>query len=1085
MITRNGLRRSTTQRALAALAVLALPLAGAAAVTALGGALAPAANAASDVHYADAAGHDLIAPAATELTGTESTLGPDGWYVCDSATLNYNHTLTVTGDVVLILTDDCVMTVHGTAIGAAGITVTGANSLTIFGQIGGAGSLTATGGASGAGIGGGSGTAAGSITIIGGQITASGGGGGGTPGGGAGIGGGGGSGASGGAGGEITIAGGVVAAHGGDGGNNGGGGAGIGGGGGDQTAADTGGAGGEIIIVGGQVTATGGDGGSNGNGGGGAGIGGGGGDPAVGAAGNITITVDDADLTVSGGHGGAGGLVAAGADVGSGGSTRPHSAAGALPPGGVNNAVDPSKMMTITAAVDGANGQITPSGETQVLRHTTATYTMTPDAGHVIGSILVDGVPQPVSDPASMTYTFANVTAPHTIVVAFATAIVDPDATVTAPATGMPPADTCAGGTGYQCSVLSWSPEAGTFGPNIQYLVSVLLTADPGYSFNGLQTATINDNGAFVSDNTGATVTLTYQFAPTPYTAGISLAPTPWDPSARYGYSTAPTREVTVTNDGNVDTGPLSVTVSGDTADFVVPTDDLDIAVGATASFEVAPILGLDAGVYHVTVVVGPALDNPYTFAAKTLVVTFTVHKLSLAHVTITVSPDTFPYDGGYQEPTVVVTTRDGAVIAESDYDVIYSNNKDAGQASVVVRAKSTSTNVTGSSRAQHFTITPATAQAIDWPSYASIDYDPTTLLNDLAPPDSDLGAFAWVDGGNTNPQVINSGYAMTFCPNATALRDYDWADAPGWSDTDHCATSTVPLTVNPVIDPAYTVPTGLTATYGDTLADVVGLPDNWTNWTWDEPTSELVGPAGAQPHLASYDPHNTNYLTESNVELTVNVAPKQITVTADDEQKYFGEQDPTLTWHTTGLVGTDALTAGSLTYAGAAVGPHDIVAGVPFAGPNYAVQFVKGTMTILPTPSMADVIKAIDSLPDPVKNWADADKVAKATNMFNALPAQQRAQLPQSLQDKLAKAQKQAGRVNHVDGGSTVTGSLPWNIRLVVTPIKTTDPRYTKFAGTVTNKQLLALFDIKLINTLTGKVYEPPAGTSVTVTLG
>jgi len=227
------------------------------------------------------------------------------------------------------------------------------------------------------------------------------------------------------------------------------------------------------------------------------------------------------------------------------------------------------------------------------------------------------------------------------------------------------------------------------------------------------------------------------------------------------------------------------------------------------------------------------------------------------------------------------------------------------------------------------------------------------------------------------------------------------------------------------------------------------------------------VGPAAGNTNLAAAD--------SQTFDVTFTVDPASITVTAENAWKYFGDPDPALTWHSNDLVNGDTTSSftGSLKYTGTAVGSHPITVG-SLKNSNYKIQtFVQATMKILP------------ALPVPVRNWADADKVAKVTNAVNALPAKERAQLPQSLKDKLAKAQTQAGRVNHIDGANTITGSLPWNIRLVVTPIAASDPRYTNFVDALTGKQLVALFDIKLINTLTGATYEPPAGTVLTVTLG
>jgi len=192
-----------------------------------------AALAGTATQYIDQNGEAQTADA-TPIDGTTSAL-TDGWYVV-SGSVTHSGTITVTGDVNLILADDSSLTVTGDDT-EAGIDVTG-GSLTIYGQTKGNGRLTATGTGGGAGIGSGKDAAAGgTVNIAGGTVSATG------NGGGPGLGGG-----SGSAGCLVNIRGGVVTATGIEGG------AGIGGG-------ESGDAG-TVSIRGGTVTANGIDGGA-------------------------------------------------------------------------------------------------------------------------------------------------------------------------------------------------------------------------------------------------------------------------------------------------------------------------------------------------------------------------------------------------------------------------------------------------------------------------------------------------------------------------------------------------------------------------------------------------------------------------------------------------------------------------------------------------------------------------------------------------------------------------------------------------------------------------------------------------------
>ena len=248
------------------------------------------------VEYIDADGNTAIYYNCRRMS--DLSVSPElssGWYVLDAnRTDNY---ITVSGDVKIILADGYTLTTNH------GITVTGSNSLTIFGQQSGTGALIANGGEHQAGIGSNNYygvTNCGTITINGGHITAQGG----VDA--AGIGG-----SNSANGGSITINGGTVTATG---GNYG---AGIGGGnesnggfitinggtvtatGGERGAGIGGGyrsTGGSIIINGGTVEATGGE--------RGAGIGGG--DGASGGGTGCSITINGGSVTATGGVRGAG-----------------------------------------------------------------------------------------------------------------------------------------------------------------------------------------------------------------------------------------------------------------------------------------------------------------------------------------------------------------------------------------------------------------------------------------------------------------------------------------------------------------------------------------------------------------------------------------------------------------------------------------------------------------------------------------------------------------------------------------------------------------------------------------------------------
>ena len=133
--------------------------------------------------YIDATGNPASATC-TQITSSTTTL-ETGWYVVEGPDpVSISSTVTVNGDVNLILADGAKLTVNGTS-GQAGICVvddgTTVNSLTIYCQNGGTGELSATGGSAGAGIGGNNKTSSGTglgdcgtVTIYGGIVNAKG-----------------------------------------------------------------------------------------------------------------------------------------------------------------------------------------------------------------------------------------------------------------------------------------------------------------------------------------------------------------------------------------------------------------------------------------------------------------------------------------------------------------------------------------------------------------------------------------------------------------------------------------------------------------------------------------------------------------------------------------------------------------------------------------------------------------------------------------------------------------------------------------------------------------------------------------------
>jgi len=144
----------------------------------------------------------------------------------------------------------------------------------------------------------------------------------------------------------------------------------------------------------------------------------------------------------------------------------------------------------------------------------TATVELTANTGFtftggLMGTVAINGQTATVANN-----TGATVTLSHTFEPTDLTPIENAAITVTAPVTGAIP-NTIAGGTGnFTVGAVSWSPAHNPFQGGTAYTAMVELTANTGFTFTGglMGTVAINGQTAMVTNNTGATVTLSHAF---------------------------------------------------------------------------------------------------------------------------------------------------------------------------------------------------------------------------------------------------------------------------------------------------------------------------------------------------------------------------------------------------------------------------------------------------------------------------------------------------------------------------------------------------------------------------------------------
>lgn len=123
-------------------------------------------------------------------------------------------------------------------------------------------------------------------------------------------------------------------------------------------------------------------------------------------------------------------------------------------------------------------------------------------------------------------------------------------------------------------------------------------------------------------------------------TASIALDPgtNQTFPAVPVGYDTAPSLEITVKNIGNVDTGLLNITLSGNNAACFTVTPGTIGNIGADSnvdSFQVKPNAGLPAGTYTATVTVSGT-----KVVSQSIGVSFTVNPASPSTPVVIIVPD-------------------------------------------------------------------------------------------------------------------------------------------------------------------------------------------------------------------------------------------------------------------------------------------------------------------------------------------------------------------------------------------------------------------------------------------------------------
>lgn len=176
----------------------------------------------------------------------------------------------------------------------------------------------------------------------------------------------------------------------------------------------------------------------------------------------------------------------------------------------------------------------------------------------------------------------------------------------------------------------------------------------------------------------------------------------------------------------------------------------------------------------------------------------FTIAPQPLSDENVSLSADTYIFDGTYHTPAVTayakVNGKDVQLMQgeTKDYVAEYANNCHAGRAAVRLTGRG---NYTGTVYVT-FDITPQemTEENITFPGATDITYGNRLGTSALTRTFNEYGTFAWADP-QLMPAVENSGYDVVFVPDNT--RDYDWKLLKGYQEEERQVVRRIPLTVN------------------------------------------------------------------------------------------------------------------------------------------------------------------------------------------------------------------------------------------------------------------------------------------------
>ncbi len=135
---------------------------------------------------------------------------------------------------------------------------------------------------------------------------------------------------------------------------------------------------------------------------------------------------------------------------------------------------------------------------------------------------------------------------------------------------------------------------------------------------------------------------------------------------------------------------------------------------------------------------------------------------------------------------------------------------------------------------------------------------------------------------------------------------------------------------------------TALDGTQLDAAASVPG------SFVYTPASGTLLNAGNGQTLHVDFTPTDTANYNTASADVTINVNPLGITITADARSKTYGEADPALSYtNTPSLIGGDSFSGALSRDPGEGVGFYTISQGTLAAGPNYTITYAGANLTI------------------------------------------------------------------------------------------------------------------------------------------